>query len=300
MKSSYRRLGVSVALVFSMVLISGLTTSLHAQALGWEGETGVFVTPLAYTASSETQKIHPVVAYHYFNAGPIIGDFHEVSITVGLGKRLEFGYTHEFHAFGNDQNLSPLWQNGFEIMHGKFNLVSENYKKTKWVPALSVGFMARANDRNVGNFEAQEDAMNPMSEGKSNGDIYMVASKVVPTKIPIVLNAGVRGTNAMLWGMGGNVPNWEARAFGAVAVVFKGPAKSQIIFGTEAAQQPHHPLNFPSLNIPTTLTYCMRVIPSSKFKLNLDFGVAQLAGNVAPGVDLKARHQIGMQISYGF
>lgn len=298
----YQRLSILAALMFSMMFISGLTTSLHAQALGWEGETGVFVTPLAYTASAEGQKIHPVIAYHYFNAGSIIGDFHEASITVGVGKRLEFGYTHEFHTFGNDPNLSPLWQNGFQIFHGKVNLVPEEYKKQKWVPAISVGFMARTGDRNVGNYQTVDGGgMNPFSTGKSNGDIYVVGSKVLPTKpAAIVLNAGVRGTNAMLWGMGGNAPNWQARAFGAVAFVFKGPGSSNIIFGTEAAQQPHHPLNFPTLNIPTTLTYCMRVVPSSKHKLNLDFGVAQLAGNVMPGVNLKARHQIGTQISYGF
>lgn len=298
---SYRRLGISVVLVFSIVFISGLTSLLHAQALGWEGETGVFVTPLAYTASAENQKIHPVVAYHYFNAGSIIGDFHEMSVTVGIGKRLEFGYTHEFHTFGNDPNLSPLWQNGLEVFHGKAILVPENFRKEKWVPAVSVGFMARTNVRNVGNFEpAEGGGMNPLADGKTNGDIYIVASKVIPLKVPIVLNFGVRGTNAMLWGMGGNAPDWQARSFGALAFVFKGPSKSTIIFGTEAAQQPHHPLNFSGLNIPTTLTYCMRVIPSSKHKLNFDFGVAQLAGNVAPGVNLKARHQIGVQMSYGF
>ena len=34
----------------------GPTTSVHAQQLGWEGETGVFVTPLAYTVA-QLQKI---------------------------------------------------------------------------------------------------------------------------------------------------------------------------------------------------------------------------------------------------
>src|ERR1700694_229362 len=83
-------------------LVLGLVSASHvsAQALGWEGETGVFITPLAYTASAEGQKIHPVVAYHYFNAGPVIGEFHEVSTEVGLGKRAELGYTHEFHIEG--------------------------------------------------------------------------------------------------------------------------------------------------------------------------------------------------------
>jgi hypothetical protein len=34
--------------------------------------------------------------------------------------------------------------------------------------------------------------------------------------------------------------------------------------------------------------------------LNFDVGVAQVAGNIAPGVNLKARHQVGVQMSYGF
>src|ERR1035437_1507466 len=97
----------------------------------------------------------------------------------------------------------------------------------------------------------------------------------------------------------------QARSFDAVAFVFKGPAKSTIIFGSEFAQQPHHPLNFPTLNTPTTLTYCVRFIPSPKHKLNFDFGIAQVAGYVIGSastehVNLAARHQAGFQISYGF
>ncbi len=297
------------AVLFTVMLVSGLTTSLHAQALGWEGETGVFVTPLAYTASAEGQKFHPVVAYHYFNAGSVIGDFHETSIEMGIGKRFEFGYTREFHVFGSDAALSPLWQNGFDIFNAKLNVIPENYNKTKWVPQVSVGFIARTNDRNVGNYV--DDIGKTYQSGKSNGDIYVVASKVVPVKnagvfSAVVLNAGVRGTDAELWGMGGNAPDWQARGFGALAFVFKGPSGSTLIFGSEAAQQPHHPTDFPTLNIPTTLTYCARVVPSAKHKLNVDFGVAQIAGQVigtptsAGNVNLKARHQVGAQVSYGF
>jgi len=216
-----------LALLVGIAFALGSATPSHAQALGWEGETGVFLTPLAYTASSETQKFHPVVAYHYFNAGPVIGDFHEASIEVGIGKRFELGYTHEFHAFGSDMGangLSPLWQNGFEIFNGKFRLVPENYAKTKWVPAVSVGFLARAGVRNVGNFIAESNTA--QMSGKTNGDIYVVASKVVPSKpIPIVLSAGIRGTNAELWGMGGNAPDWQARAFGAVPLSSRGPPR---------------------------------------------------------------------------
>ena len=44
----------------------------------------------------------------------------------------------------------------------------------------------------------------------------------------------------------------------------------------------------------------MRVVPTPERKLNVDLGVAQIAGKIAPGVDLQARSQVGVQISYGF
>jgi hypothetical protein len=303
---------LSLLTLAGIALAMSWTTPLHAQALGWEGETGVFVTPLAYTASSETQKFHPVVAYHFLDLGPVIGELNETSIELGIGKRIELGYTHEFHTFGSNAEFSPLWQNGFDIFNGKVNLLPENYRKTKWVPAISTGFIARPNVRNVGNWVEQSSSNPATVGGKANADFYAVASKVVPTKpVPILLSAGVRGTDAELWGMGGNAPDWQARAFGAVAFVFKLPGKSTLILASEAAQQPHHPYYFdgtvsgaPALNIPTTLTYAARFVPTSKYKLNFDVGVAQIAGYVygsgASGINLQARHQVGVQMSYGF
>lgn len=311
----------AVALMGCAALVSITPVFAHAQA-GWEGETGVFVTPLAYTANVAGQKVHPVVAYHYFAAGPIIGDFNEVSTEVGFAKRFELGYTHEFHQLAGSgglttptgtANLNYLWQNGFEIYNGKAMLVPENYKKHSAVPAISVGFIARTGVRNVGNYLKYNNASN---NGMNNADIYAVATKVVTQvlkKVPIVLNAGVRGTNAELWGMGGNAPDWEARPFGAVAFVFTGPGKSSIVFGSEAAMQPHHPYGFTSfsdiggipLNIPTTLTYCARIVPSAKHRINVDFGVAQVAGKIFDNghgtvADLQARHTWGTQLTWGF
>jgi len=295
-----------IALVFAF----GSATRCHAQGLGWEGETGVFVTPLAYTASSETEKYHPVVAYHYLDAGPVIGNFNEASVEIGLGKRFELGYTHEFHDQG-DQPLSYLWQNGFEIFNGKFNVLPENSFKRNWMPAISVGFIARNGVRNVGDYEGTATAVSPNTSGHTNGDIYGVGSKLLKNRfVPVLLTGGVRGTDAELWGMGGSAPNWKACAFGSAAFVFKMPYKSTLILASEAAQQPHHPYGFTGangsvpLNIPTTLTYAARFIPSAKYKVNFDVGVAQIAGQVwsdaADGINLKARHQIGVQVSYGF
>jgi hypothetical protein len=287
-----------------LLLAFSLTTRLsQAQSLGYEGPTGVFVTPLAATAASPANGAgHPVIAYHVLAGGPVIGTWNTVSITEGFAKRFEFGYTREDHAAGNTAGLSPLWTDGLNIFHGKANIVPENAGKTKWVPAISVGGIARTNDSNVFN--------GANGQSKTNGDIYVVATKVVTQiekKVPILLNAGVRGTNSSLWGLGGNAPDFSARAFGAVAFVFTGPGKSTIILASEAAQQPQTikstsktGVTSGNFDIPTSIDYAVRVVPSPKHKLNIDFGILQAAGNIAPGVNLKARARAAFGISYGF
>ncbi len=201
--------------------------------------------------------------------------------------------TRALHTLGGDPNFSPLWNNGFNIVHGKLNLVSENAAKTKWIPAMSVGFIARSQVRNVGGAIKNKDT--------TNGDIYIVASKtIIQTRIPLILSGGVRGTNAELWGMGGNASEWTARAFGAAGIVLRLPGKASAILGVEVSQQPRHPDQLTAAVIPTTITYCMRLTPIAEKALNLDLGVAQMAGKIAPGVDLQARSCFGLQISYGF
>jgi len=82
--------------------------------------------------------------------------------------------------------------------------------------------------------------------------------------------------------------------------VFKGPSGSQIILGSEFAQEPREVKNLPGAIVPTTITYAARIVPSPKHaKLNVDFGVAQAAGWILPGVNLNARHQFALGISYG-
>jgi hypothetical protein len=292
-----------IAGVTAAIAVVGAASSCFAQSLGWEGETGILATPLAYTAASETQTVHPVVAYHYLNAGSVIGDFHQASVTVGFFKRFELGYTHDFHAQGDDPTLSPLWQNGFEIFHGKAILIPENFHKENWIPAVSVGVMAREGVRDLGNLNfSPGGGISATNNGKTNGDVYIAASKLISqiNPISILLTGGVRGTNALLWGLAGNAPDWKARAFGSVALPIKLPGGDSIIFASEVAQQPHHPINFPTLNIPTTLTYAVRFVPTAKYHFNIDAGIAQIAGKVAPGVDLKARHQAAVGISWSF
>ena len=282
----------------AVLLLAGVlgAGAAAAQSLNWDGQTGVFITPLAYTAASPATGFgHPIVAYHFLNAGGVLGNFHTISVTEGLAGRVEFGYTRDLHQQGGTAGLSPLWSSGFNLVHAKVNVVKENAGKQAWLPALSAGFVARTQDRNVSGLLATP------NKSYTNADFYLVASKTITqTKVvPIVLNAGYKATNASVYGLAGNAPAYKGRLFGAVAFVFTGPAKSTLIFGSEFSQEPRTVQNLPGAIVPTTITYAARIVPSEKTKLNIDFGVAQAAGTIEPGVNLTARHQFALGISYG-
>jgi hypothetical protein len=266
-----------------------------AQSLNWDGQTGVFITPLAYTAASPNHGFgEPIFAYHFLNAGPVLGYFHQASVTAGVLGRIELGYTRTIHGDGDTAGLSPLWTSGFNTVHAKFNPVPENAAKKKWLPAISAGFVARTQVRNVGGVITDKDT--------TNGDVYLVASKTVTQvkHLPLVFNFGYKGTNASVFGLAGNAPGFTGRAFGAGAFVLKGPAKSTLIFGSEFAQEPRSVQNLPGAIVPTTITYAARLVPLAEHqKFNVDFGVAQAAGQIEPDVNLQARHQFALGVSYG-
>jgi hypothetical protein len=278
-----------------LVMTAGLRTLL-GQSLNWEGQTGVFVTPLAYTAPSGKKKLgKPIVAYHYLNGGKVLGNFHQASLTEGAFSRIEFGYTRDLHSQGSTAGISNLWGNGFNSFHAKVNLVPENFENQKWLPAISGGFVARNQVYNVGGW----------IEGRrtNNADFYVVATKTITQtkKLPIVLNAGYKATNASVLGLAGNAPAYRGRAFGAAALVLRGPWKSSLILGSELLQEPKDVQGLPGAVVPTTITYAARIVPlAERSNFNIDFGVAQAAGQILPGVSLYARHQFALGISYGF
>jgi hypothetical protein len=292
----------------TLILILALSFAAHkaqAQSLGYEGPTGVFVTPIAYTSASPANGLgKPSVSYHFLAGGPVIGDFSTVSITEGFAKRFEVGYTSEIHA-GPDP--TGLWASDFGIVHGKATIVSENAGKTKWVPAIAVGGIFRFNDNDAYDGTNAATASLHLGQTTKNGDIYVVATKIVTQtkKVPVLLNAGLRGTNSSLWGLGGNAPGFTARGFGALAFVFTGPNKSTIIVGSEVSQQPKQIKAGAgsALDIPTSEVYAVRIVPSPKHKLNIDAGVLHAGGNVSGGgatLNLNARARVAFGVSYGF
>jgi len=141
------RVSRTAALLLAGLLGAGIAA---AQSLNWDGQTGVFITPLAYTAASPASGFGlPIVAYHFLNAGSVLGSFETVSVTEGLAGRAEFGYTRDLHQQGDTAGFSPLWGSGFNLVHAKVNFVKENAGRNAWLPAFSAGFVARTQDRNV-------------------------------------------------------------------------------------------------------------------------------------------------------
>ncbi len=290
-------------LVFTFILfgVCAISRSASAQSLNWEGQTGIFVTPLAYTVPSEKSLSGPAVSYHYLDGGSVIGGFHQVSITEGLFRRVEVGYTRDIHQGGSTAGLSNLWSDGFNIFHGKFNFLEE---RRTWAPALSVGFVARTQVRNIGGVLQSKDT--------SNADFYLVATKTVTQirKLPLVFNVGFKATNAALLGVVGNAPAYQGRVFGAAAFALSGPGRSTILLGSEVLQEPRRVQGLPVAVVPTTLTYAARIVPGGALpmhgwgtespRLTFDIGVAQAAGTVAPGINLHARNQLAIGVSYGF
>jgi len=295
------------SMFFGMLLLAFMAgaQNAEAQALNWEGQTGVFVTPLAYTTPTRPDGWGlPVVSYHYLNGGQVLGGFHQISITEGVLDRIEFGYTRTEEQRGGNPALSPLWTGGFNSFHAKVNVIRENIAKHTWLPSLSAGFVARQGVRNVTGVLQGKD--------QSNADFYAVATKTLgQLKLPIVLSVGIKGTNASLLGLAGNAPAYQGRVFGAAAIAIPGPAKSTIMLASEVLQQPRSIEGLPGAVVPTTITYAVRIVPAGAFpsahgwgeerpKFNIDIGVAQVAGNILPGVNLHARHQFALGISYAF
>jgi hypothetical protein len=291
-------------IVFSVIVVTALSQTAFAQGLNWEGQTGAVITPFAYTADSPARKFgKPEVAFHYLNSGSVIGNDYQISVTEGVAKHFEFGYTTSLSSSGSSP-LSYLFANGFNEFHGKLTILNENAKHTKWIPAIAVGAIGRTGEQRVGQVFKYWDGSINGSKSSTNGDFYLVATKTVTQikSFPFILSLGDKVTNASIFGIAGNAPHWQGRLFGAAAFGLKGPSKSALIFGAEVAQQPHHVEGLSSIaTIPTSLNYFIRVVPHlERAPLQIDFTVAQLAGKITPGLDLQARAQVGMGVSYHF
>lgn len=276
-------------------VLGSLPPKASAQALTMDGQSGIFFQPWANVVPSSPGKFNgPTLAYHAVTAGPVAGDYFNVSVEEGFGNWLEFGYTRNNHTDGGNPTFSPLFNDaGMNIFNIKAKIIPENFHQQKWIPAVAIGGALRTNDPYVSQASAHTNA--------TNGDIYGVATKlvVIEKKLPLLLSGGARGTNAEVYGYGGNATNWQARAFGALAIPI--PVKHVVFAPTvEIDQEPHHLKYVAYANIPTTEVYAVRISDYPHQKWAIDIGTGHVASSVYPGIGLKVNNALAIALDYRF
>jgi len=277
---------VAAALFFFLLL------PLAAAQLNWEGQTGGLIAPFAYTSSSSMGVGRPQLALHYLNGGPVLGNDFQVSITAGFLKMAEGGFTRTFNILGNDE-LAPLFANGFNAAHIKFRVMPENAWHSSFVPALAAGAIVRTQVRRVTEVTERENT--------TATDFFLVGTKTIANiRVPIVFNLGVKLTNASMFGIAANSPGWEVKPFGGLFVALKAPMHSRLTLGAEFARQPRQLKEVPGTVVPTTLSYMIRWRPGSDVPLTLELGLVHLGNNLGAGFDMDARHQLIVGASYHF
>jgi hypothetical protein len=269
---------------------------VNAQSLTMDGESGIFLQPLADVVPSPQHKFgEPTVSFHAVDAGPVAGDYINIGIEEGFGNWLEFGYTRSNHTDGGDPTISPLFNfSGMNIFNFKAKVLPANYHGHKYLPAISVGGVLRTNDPFVVQAVKHTNA--------TNGDVYLVGTKLfmLGKKFGFVGSAGVRGTNAQKYGYGGNTLNWQARAFGGVA--FPIPIKNFLLItpAFEVDQEPQTIKYVPTARLPTDLIYAVRFSRLSDSKWSIDIGTGHLGASLAPGINIKVNNALAIAANYRF
>lgn len=195
--------GIHLRTATRLLLIAAVIVSVAAPAgaqLNYQGQGGVFINPLAYpTASGKLE-----VATHYIDLDGL-GALSTYSLTKGIGKGVEIGYTRfASHVSGvNSQNL----------LHAKWQLISE----TPTRPAVAFSVL----DRNL-------------VGGANSAEAAVIASKAIPLgQQTLILDLGFRGTKAVGDGLFGIHNSWGTKWEGAAALALN----KNVIVGTEFRQQ---------------------------------------------------------------
>jgi hypothetical protein len=291
-----RSIAKSVSFILPILAVLVLVPRANAQSLTMDGESGIFLQPLADVVPSPQHKFGgPTVSFHAVNAGPVAGNYINAGVEEGFGNWLEFGYTRSNHTDGGDPTISPLFNfSGMNIFNFKAKFLPANYHGHKYLPTISVGGVLRTNDPFVVQAVKHKNA--------TNGDVYLVGTKLfmIGKKFGFVGSAGVRGTNAQKYGYGGNTLDWQARAFGGVA--FPIPIKDVLVLtpAFEIDQEPSRIKYVPTARLPTDLIYALRISRFPDSKWSIDIGTGHLGANIGPGLNIKANNALAIAANYRF
>ncbi len=301
--------------------VLAVTADAHAQNLTLEGQTGGFITPTAYVVVSAKGRFfsNPAVGYHFVDASKVIGNIHTFSVTEGFANRAELGYTRSVHTKGNDPVFSGLWHfAGMNIVHGK-GVILKDGQFGSLSPGLAAGFVVRMGDKFVTG--ALDESFTGTLKSYTNEDVYAVVTKTwLHPPLPVLLNFGIKFTNASIYGIGGQATRFGGRLFGGVGFPLPGPFHTAIVPAAGFTQEPPTSKNLNAVmyppgsraHLPTTLDYAVRITQRDNPHFAFDVGVGQVAGNIGTTavptglanppfvlvpVNLQARSVFGMGLS---
>lgn len=283
-----------VALIFSQMIL--LPPRAHTQSLTMDGESGIFLQPVAGVVPAPKGKFAgPTFSLHAVDAGSVAGVYINLGVEEGYGDWLEFGFTRAQHTNGGDPAISPLFNfTGMNIFNFKAKLLNANKPGLKSLPTVSLGGVLRSNDPYVVQVVKHENA--------TNGDVYLVGTKlfVFGKQFAFSANGGIRGTNAEKYGYGGNTVDCEARGFGSLA--FPIPIKNHVLIAPafEVDQEPRRINYIPIASLPTDLIYAVRLARLPDSKWSFDIGTGHLGANLAPGINIKVNQAVAFAANFRF
>jgi hypothetical protein len=105
--------------------------------------------------------------------------------------------------------------------------------------------------------------------------------------VQVLLNGGLKLTNASIAGIAGNAPGWTFRLFGGAGVVFA----RAVTVGVEAVQQPTEIDGFAGADVPATLAVFGRLTPAGG-RFSAEIAFVRIVGLLAPDVDVKAVNRL--------
>jgi hypothetical protein len=278
-----------IRLAMLIVAVSGLTDAALAQSLNLEGQSGGVATPFAYTLASRPNGISlPSASFHLLSGGDVVGTHFQVSLAVGFLNRAEVGFTRSAVSEGSSQPFSNLFDRGFGILQGKVALIHEG-DCAKNMPAVSAGFVTRYQRKHI---------EGGLGTATQNGDIYVTATKTIGPieQAHLVLNGGLKATNASIMGLAGNSPSWALCGFAFAGVKVGGA----VLIGAEYVQQPEEIEEFDGTDVPGVVTLLARVTPGAEARLAVEAGMISLGDEIGPGLDVEADNRFFFGAGYRF
>ena len=176
-----------------------LATSPAWSQANWEGPTGAFLSPLAFVRPARSSQ----VSAHYVDLQPV-GSLSSWGYTYG-GGTWEAGVTRT--------NLSLGGSADFDLFHAKWIALPS----TGEAPQVALGAIARNSHAGAG-----------------TTDVYAVATKVFPAKIPVIASLTVRNTNGLGSGLFGKNTERTTELGGFLGV----QATPNFTIGVEYWEQP--------------------------------------------------------------